>query len=212
MRIYAVADLHGQPERLALIRKTVERVEPDVVVVAGDITNFRGAASVVGRINELPVPVLGIRGNSDRPVVDRWLAAFSNVRCLDRVEVSVNGVRFVGAGGTVPVPFRSRIRLRERAVLDRLSHLLPPASVLVPHPPPWGTLDEVFGSRHAGSKGIARLVDRCQPAIMICGHIHERAGIARRARTLVVNCNVAGGGAGALIDYAPGARPEAHLL
>ncbi len=39
MRIYAVADIHGKPEKIALVREKTEALKPDALVVAGDITN-----------------------------------------------------------------------------------------------------------------------------------------------------------------------------
>ena len=41
MRIYAVADVHGKSTRIEGIRKTISEFKPDVLVVAGDITNIR---------------------------------------------------------------------------------------------------------------------------------------------------------------------------
>ncbi len=40
MRIYAVADIHGKPEKIALVREKAEDLIPDALVVAGDITNY----------------------------------------------------------------------------------------------------------------------------------------------------------------------------
>jgi Icc-related predicted phosphoesterase len=48
--------------------------------------------------------------------------------------------------------------------------------------------------------------------VLLCGHIHERRGIAQLGRTLVVNCSVGRGGAGALVTIAPGTAPQAELL
>ena len=40
MRIYAAADIHGKPEKIALVREKTEDLKPDALVVAGDITNY----------------------------------------------------------------------------------------------------------------------------------------------------------------------------
>ena len=76
MRIYAVSDIHGKADRLARIRENVAAHKPDVLVVAGDITQYGGHRLVVSRLNDLGLPVLAVRGNSDWPVVDRLLEGF----------------------------------------------------------------------------------------------------------------------------------------
>jgi hypothetical protein len=126
--------------------------------------------------------------------------------------VEVAGVRVVGVSGTIPVPFATRLGLGEAAVLRRLEPLVDRDTVLVAHPPPRGTLDEAFGRFHAGSAALRDLVLAREPAVLLCGHIHERRGIARLGRTLVVNCSVGRGGDGVLVTIDAGAPPQAELL
>jgi Icc-related predicted phosphoesterase len=47
---------------------------------------------------------------------------------------------------------------------------------------------------------------------MICGHIHEAAGVAHLEDTLVVNCALGGRRRGALILLEEGQRPFAEML
>jgi Icc-related predicted phosphoesterase len=65
MQIYAVADIHGKPDRLERIRTHIAALRPQALVVAGDITNYVSPARILSRIDALPVPVFAIRGNSD---------------------------------------------------------------------------------------------------------------------------------------------------
>jgi Icc-related predicted phosphoesterase len=97
-------------------------------------------------------------------------------------------------------------------MLDRLAPMVHNRSILVAHPPPRGTLDRVMGRFHAGSLRMARLVCKTAPAVMICGHIHESAGIDRIGATLVVNCALGSGRRGVSILVADGQPPEAALL
>ncbi|MBN2282283.1 MAG: metallophosphoesterase family protein [Deltaproteobacteria bacterium] len=212
MRIYAVADIHGRAERLRTIGETLNTVNADVLVVAGDITNYTEADRVFSYLNGMPVPVLAVRGNTDLRRTEKLFSKYSNLTSLHLREVAVDGVPIVGIGGTVPVPFSTRLCLREQGVIDEITSRLSRDSVLVVHPPPRGILDEVLGVFHAGCRRIRDVVLTCRPRLLICGHIHERAGIAELGETLVVNCNVGRGGAGAVIDITPGARPKADLL
>jgi hypothetical protein len=212
MRIYAVSDIHGKPERLARIRECLKEYGPDVLVIAGDITNYHGHRRVVSLLNEMGLPVLAVRGNADWPIVDRLLERFSRTRSLHLREAVLDGFSFTGVSGTIPVPFRSRLRWIERPLLQKMEALVTEHTILVAHPPPWGTLDEVLGRFHAGCRGLKGIVLRQQPRILICGHIHEGPGTARLGRTRVVNCNMGGGRSGAIIDMRFDQDPAVKMI
>ena len=61
-------------------------------------------------------------------------------------------------------------------------------TVLVTHAPPYGTkLDNVHGG-HSGNKSIRKFIEKCQPCLLFCGHIHENSGKQDRIKkTVVVN-------------------------
>jgi len=210
--IYATADLHGHLDRLVRIADNIAALKPGVLVIAGDITGHREPDAYIRRLNELPVPVLTVRGNMDAREIERFIDLCPNVISLHQSEVILDGVRFVGMGGTIPVPFSSRICLREKQMIAAMDHLIEADSVLVAHPPPYGTLDEGLGNLHAGSKGLRRLILEKQPKMLICGHIHEKPGWAFIEKTLVVNSSMGRIGAGALITLNGDAAPTVRML
>jgi len=210
--IYATADLHGYHDRLDVIAGNVAALKPDVLVIAGDITGFRESAAYIRRLNDLPVPVLTVRGNMDGQDMESIIASCPNITSLHLREVSLDGVNFVGMGGTIPVPFSSRICLREKQMIEAMDHLIKADSLLVAHPPPYGTLDEGLGNLHAGSKGLRRLIQDKHPRMLICGHIHEKPGWAFIGKTLVVNGSMGRSGAGALITLGADAVPTVRML
>jgi hypothetical protein len=212
MRLLAVADLHSRPARLDRLAANVARLRPDAVVVAGDATSYLGPDPTIARLARLPVPVLVVRGNSDLPVVARLLDHYAATTHLHLRAVTVAGVRVVGVSGTLPVPFATRLGLRESETIRRLEPLVDRDTVLVAHPPPHGTLDEAFGRFHAGSAAVRDLVLRREPDVLLCGHIHERCGVATLGRTLVVNCSVGRVGDGALVTITPDEPPLAEML
>ena len=203
MRIYAVADIHGKPGKIALVREKTEDLKPDALVVAGDITNYFNSVDVIEQFDHMPAPVLAIRGNTDLSRVDRLLDGYPNTTSLHLREHKIKGVGFVGVSGTIPVPFGSRIRLRQKGIFDILTALIKEDSVLVVHSPPRGILDEVFGKFHAGCRRLYHLVLHRQPRLVLCGHIHERPGIASIGQTTVVNCCVSRTARGAMVDFDP---------
>jgi len=204
MRLYAVADIHAKAERIQMIRANLERFQADVLIIAGDITNYGQGLATLSALNGLGVKVLVVRGNTDRPGVETRFNAFHQLVSLHLKAVSCNGCHFTGAGGTVPFPFCSRLGFWESRRIRKLATMVKPESVVLVHPPPRGTLDRVLGRWSAGSPGLATFVQRFQPCLVICGHIHDQAGVARIGRTVVVNATMGCGGQGALIDVEQG--------
>jgi Icc-related predicted phosphoesterase len=115
-------------------------------------------------------------------------------------------------GGTLPLPFHSRLGFREADAVTRASAMLQAHSVLAVHPPPYGVRDRVLGMFHAGSRAVRRLVDSRSPALVVCGHIHEQAGVATIGRTIVVNCAMGRSSDGALIRYDGRSSPVCRML
>ncbi len=203
MRLYAVADIHGRSDQMAKVRNNVEKYRPDAMVAAGDIASFRNAA-FVSELGGLLIPVLAVRGNTDSKQVESWFGLNENTIFLNNRDVMLQGIHFAGASGTLPLPFRSRIAFRESAIWNRLTLRITPQTLLIAHPPPRGCLDRVMGKYHAGCGSLEKIIRGYQPALLICGHIHEDAGVARLGRTLIVNCALGPSCEGAVIDIQNG--------
>jgi Icc-related predicted phosphoesterase len=101
---------------------------------------------------------------------------------------------FFGLGGGIPVtPFGSwSFDLDEKQAASLLADC-PQGGVLVVHSPPCGVVDVSSRGRHLGSQSIRETVDRCQPRLTVCGHIHDCAGQQEMlGDTVVVNAGPAG--------------------
>jgi len=92
MRIYALADLHGQADRIRTVREVAKSLRPDVVVIAGDLTHGGRGREALDLLWELDA--LAIPGNMDPADVDAAIP-----RNLNRQVVEWNGVRFAGLQG-----------------------------------------------------------------------------------------------------------------
>lgn len=214
MRLYAVADIHTKPDRIDRVRKGVADYAPDVLVTAGDTGNYINPGRVFGCLNELGIPVLSVRGNTDRLWHERVARRYSNIVSLHMKEYKIKGFPFAGISGTVPVPFRSRFSFFETDMLKKAAEIIGPETILVVHPPPYGTLDRVAGRLSAGSKGLKRLIAGCRPRMVLCGHIHEDTGMAVVGDTLVINCSIADSQYGAIVDLDdmdPGRAPVVRM-
>jgi hypothetical protein len=212
MRLYAVADIHARPDRLELISSNIEIHHPDALVIAGDIFNYLNPIPVLEILNGMGVPVVAVRGNSDPFYVRRYFDAYPKIRLLNAASITLDGISFAGLSGTIPVPFRSRIAFREKQLKDKIRPMIDAKTVLVAHPPPYGTLDRVGGRFHAGSALVRDLVIQAQPQMLICGHIHEDTGVAMIGQTTVVNCCLPNGGKGAVIELDGGQKPGVNFL
>ena len=210
--LYAAADLHGRRAHFELVARQSERPEVQMVILAGDLVNYRWGHANVARLAALSKPVLAVRGNTDSRRIEASMSAARQFHLLDCQCHTFNGFRIVGVSGTLPVPFRSRIGWSERRRLERLASLIDAQTILVAHPPPWGIRDRVAGRWHAGSTGLRRLIQKTTPAVLICGHIHEAAGIEAIGPTLVVNCALGKRGRGAIIRYDGSGMPSARML
>jgi len=200
MLIYAVADIHADFKRLARIGENIKRHSPDVLVIAGDIINYFKPSPVFKYLNTLPVPVFAVRGNSDPLYIEKQFKNYSNLTSLHLNRVTIQSVPFAGLSGTIPLPFRNRVCFREKLLMDKITPLIDRQTILVVHPPPWGVLDQVLGRFHSGSKMVRDFVDKTRPRILICGHIHEAAGVDEIGETTVVNCSMPKTGKGMMIE------------
>jgi len=97
-------------------------------------------------------------------------------------------VSFWGLGGGIPTtPWPWSYDLTEEEASAALSSCPPDVDVLVLHSPPYGFLDG-SGSRSLGSHALLEAIERVQPAVAVCGHIHECAGgEARVGQTRLFN-------------------------
>jgi len=200
MRIYAIADIHGKEERLRTIRTVINQFQPELLIIAGDITNYLHPQKTLGQLEKLPIPILGIRGNSDLRKVEPLLKTVKNTRLLDSRPFRLKHLFFSGLNGTLALPFASRICLRETRALNALAPGVNKQTVMVAHPPPRGICDKVGNRFSAGSRNLKRFVEQKQPRILLCGHIHEQAGACLLKKTLVINCAMSAQSGGAIIE------------
>jgi Icc-related predicted phosphoesterase len=188
----AVGDIHDDTAAFARIP---ELGEADGIIVTGDLTNVGGIAQAEAVLNALRaygIPVFAQIGNMDRPEVDGWLSEQGvNLHTLIR-ELTPDTVMF-GAGASTATPFGTPSEFPESAYADWLEKSWRkagkyPRSILVSHNPPKDTAcDALPGGAHVGSEAVRAFIEKAQPDICLCGHIHEGRATDRVGRTLVVN-------------------------
>jgi len=191
MRILTIGDIHMQTGRL---RDIADLSGADLVLIAGDLTHFGGAAEadrVLVAISAHNPTILGVHGNLDRPEVgslleQRGLSLHGTARVVD-------GLGFVGLGGSNLTPFNTPCEYGEKQIEYLLEEGLAALDghrpfVLLSHPPPAGTTaDRLSFGQHVGSAAVRTFIERHQPAYCICGHIHEARGTDLLGSTIIIN-------------------------
>ena len=189
MKILAVADFHGSQYRLNIVLENIKKYSPELVIVCGDITQFGPGEVATNFLNQISVETFAIPGNIDTldvaEAIDKSKAKNISLKKLEK-----NNISFVGFGGDSIS--QSNIRLIEK--------LLDEKSVLVSHAPPYGFQDKAFIGMHTGNKDLRKIVDKCKPRLVLCGHIHENPGYTKTNNTIVVNCSMGKRGEGTLIE------------
>ena len=189
MKILAVADFHGSQYRLNIVLENIEKYLPELVIVCGDITQFGPGEVATNFLNQIPVETFAIPGNIDIPEVAEAIDK-SKAKNISLKKLEKNNIPFVGFGGDNIS--QSNIHLIEKLLNEK--------SVLVSHAPPYGFQDKAFIGMHAGNKDLRKIVDKCKPRLVLCGHIHENPGYTKINNTIVINCSMGKRGEGAIIE------------
>jgi Icc-related predicted phosphoesterase len=216
MLLLCCADIHGEGAGMADAIAATPGVA--VVIVAGDLTHLGGpdeAAAVVEPILAAGVRILAVPGNMDRPDVLGWLEARG--LSLHGRGITIDGVGFLGLGGSNPTPFGTPFEVDDRDASSLLEAAWPAIAgagvrVLVSHAPPRDTpLDLTRMRMHAGSAAVRRFLEEHDVALCLCGHIHEAHGEARVGRARCLNLGAFKSGRYALVDIRTGAEPRVDI-
>jgi Icc-related predicted phosphoesterase len=202
MRIAALADLHFTPQSYDRIREQMNRVrdEADLMVLAGDLTNFGKPEEVESMLNSLVrlrIPIVAVLGNHDyesgRADELMKMLVSEGVKLLDGTGYERDGVGFAGtkgfpggfgrgaltAFGEPEVKAFVQAAIDEALKLERaLSQLRTPKRVVVLHYAPIGATvqgepPEIFP--YLGSSRLSEVIDRHGADLVLHGHAHHGA-------------------------------------
>ncbi|HEY3973832.1 MAG TPA: metallophosphoesterase [Candidatus Sulfotelmatobacter sp.] len=206
MRIAASADLHFTPQSYAKLKDQFERVrdEADVLVLAGDLTNYGKPEEMEPLLNvlvRLRVPTIVVLGNHDyecgkEEELQRMLIA-AGLKVLDGSGYERDGVGFAGTKGFVGGFGRGmltafgereikdfvRASVDEAMKLERgMSQLRAQKRVIVVHYSPiaetvQGEAPEIFP--FLGTSRLAEVIDRHGADLVVHGHAHHGKGEGR---------------------------------
>ncbi|MTH98555.1 metallophosphoesterase family protein [Roseibium sp. RKSG952] len=175
MKVLAFSDLHLARNRAAEL--VAASSEADLVIGAGDYCNMRhGLDEAMVMLSGIAAPMILVPGNAEsaEELAD---AVPDGVHVLHGSGMTLDGVHLFGLGYGVPVtPFGDwSCDLSEGAAAELLMRC-DSADILIVHSPPKGYGDKTSQDVSVGSSAIRDAVERIQPALTLCGHIHDSWG------------------------------------
>jgi Icc-related predicted phosphoesterase len=205
MRIAYVVDVHDRFD--AVPRAVAETGEIDVLVVGGDVTTF-GTPDDVERAIALWRPLapslLAVAGNCDSPAIDERLVELGV--SIDGRGVTLAGVGFAGVSAAPLSPLHTPHEVPDEELGRRGASALSEIAgcdvqIFCPHSPPHGTAcDRLRSGEHVGSPALRVLVEREQPDLVLCGHVHEARATDFLGRSQLVNPGPVAAGHYVLVD------------
>lgn len=200
MRIAAVADLHYSPQTYDKIREPMAHVrdEADVLVLAGDLTNYgrpEEMDSLLTMLSRLRLPIVAVLGNHDfetghQEELMKQMAT-EGVKVLDGTAYERDGVGFAGTKGFLGGFGRGMLTafgepevkrfvqssIDEALKLERaMAQLRTERRVVVLHYSPVaetvkGEPVEIYS--YLGNSRLAEVVDRMGANLVFHGHAHH---------------------------------------
>jgi uncharacterized protein len=205
VRLAYVVDVHDRFEAVPTVLAALEPV--DVLLVGGDITtggSVADAERAVAAWSGLVPRLLAVAGNMDSRAIDDRLGDLGV--SIDGRGVVLGDVGVFGVSAAPVSPLRTPYELDEAELRRRVERGFEEVracrvKVFCPHAPPAGTSCDRLGSgRHVGSSAVRELVEREQPDLVLCGHIHEARGMDSIGRSRIVNPGPAAAGHYALVE------------
>lgn len=188
----AIGDIHDDVGKFASIPE-LDRASG--IIISGDLTINGGvdkAKKTLDAIAAPGLPILAQIGNMDRPEVNVWLDE-NGINLHGAVRELTPEIAIFGIGGSTITPFGTPSEFSEADYTAWLEKEWQEAkdyshTVLVSHNPPKDTLcDKINDKLHAGSSAVRAFIEKNQPEICICGHIHEGKARDRIGRTEIIN-------------------------
>jgi Icc-related predicted phosphoesterase len=200
MRIAATADLHFSAQNAAILKEQFNHVrdEADVLVIAGDLTNYGQPDEIEPLLNvivRLRIPTIIVLGNHDyesgREVELMRILTSAGIKVLDGSAYERDGIGFAGTKGFVggfgrgvltafgepEIKTFVNASLAEALKLERaLSQLRTTKRVVILHYAPIaatvaGEPQEIFP--YLGSSRLGEVIDRHGADLVLHGHAHH---------------------------------------
>jgi len=198
MKILVISDLHANNEQLDKLNEQFGQA--DAVLFGGDFAECFKPETGKGALEALCAKhenIYAVLGNCDN---EQFLEDIEEQDIsVERSLVFHEGLAFAGAGGGSKFTGKTEFERTEEEILSDFEIVLNSIAdtgdkslwnslIMISHNPPKGEkVDAVNAEIHAGSQMFTDFIKENQPLAVICGHIHEGAGIEKIGETTVIN-------------------------
>lgn len=190
LRIFSAGDIHGDTRLAERLAEEAKDKRADLVVLCGDLTFAeRSTDNIIGPFKKRNLKVLLIPGNHETNATADFLAKVYDVKNIHGYSVKYKDVGIFGAGGAnIGIS-----QLSEKEIYDMLKKGFEyikglDKKIMVTHVHPSDTRMEKFTQFFPGSTGVRRAIDKFQPDILLCSHVHEAEGLEEKiGKTRVIN-------------------------
>ena len=171
MLIQCAADFHGKTEKYREFIKAYKEIEPDIVIIAGDLGFVEKEV-----FDEISSPIYAVYGNMDGD-----LSHLENkIEFIDGKTISFKNIKLHGF------------------INEKIEEKV---DIIVSHYPPYKARDKTFFGMHIGSKVLAEVIEEIKPKYVICGHVHECYGYEKYNDCYIINCSIGKKGKYTIINY-----------
>ena len=176
MKILIFSDIHGD---LRALERVVAQ-PADIYIAAGDLCNFgKGLDRCAKILQPLGERLFVLPGNHETHKQTKEFCEQHGFVDFHRQARKLNGTNWAGLGYSNITPFKTPGEYSEEEIAAALAPFAGLEKLyLVVHFPPLNTkLDEYAEGQHAGSPTLRAWVEEEKPLYLLCGHIHETAGM-----------------------------------
>ena len=190
LRILAAGDIHGDTGLAEKLAERAQKENCDLVILCGDLTMMeKSTENIIGPFVKRKEKVLLIPGNHETVATADFLADLYGVKNIHGYSVKYKDVGLFGCGGANI----GMHQLEEKEIydllkkgFDKIKYLQ--KKIMVTHVHPEGTKMEKFTKFFPGSSGVKKAIEKFQPDILLCSHVHEAEGIEEKVgKTKVIN-------------------------
>ena len=174
MKLIAASDMHLNPDAQTALLRQAEVA--DLVLIAGDFANqHKGLEDYMAPLEAIAGKALCVAGNNETVAA---LRAATSIPVLHGEAVERAGLTIAGLGMAVPplppLPWGSADLTEEEAAA--LLAGIDSADILISHSPPAGVADWHKSFGNLGSTAVRAAIERLQPQLFLCGHVHDSWG------------------------------------
>jgi Icc-related predicted phosphoesterase len=207
MRILSAGDLHGDSGLAKRLAEKAAKESVDLVILCGDLTEGdEKTDNLIGPFLKQGKKVVLVPGNHESVATADFLSKVYGVKNLHGYGIKIfdpkhlhgsKDKKYVGLFGCSGVNIGIH-QVTDKEAYDMLMkghNYVKDADVriMVSHVHPAGTKMEKFTQFFEGSKALRRVIDKVQPDIMLCSHVHEAEGLEEKVgKTRVINVGAKG--------------------